>query len=576
MTSNSSLEWKHVFNSIKDSVIILDTNGIIRDCNKAFLKLVDKPKIRVIGSDCSKIIYDRTDKLENCPFLRSKRTKKRESITIEKGDKWFNVDVDPILDENKKVTGFVQFMSNITKRKKLQEALLNSEERYRSLSEATFQAIFISEKGVCIEQNSIAEKMFGYTLSDAIGRNGSEWIAPEYREIVINNMVSGYEKPYEVIALRKDGSIFPAEIQGKMIPYKGRTVRVTALRDITERKKAEKALRESEEKFRTLTENINVGIYRNTVGAKGKFIEANPAIVKMFGFKNKKEFLAHNVSELYLHPEERQKFNDEMFKSGFVKDEELQLKKKDGKHFWGSVSAVTIKDKNGHVQFYDGIIEDITEHKKAEEELRNSRERLKMLNKIIRHDISNDFIVIQSAINIFRRSSDTKMINEIESRVDKSLMTIDSYRKYESFIDLNQDLEELEITELFNGIIVEFPKIEFNIHGKCKVFADNALGSVFTNLISNSIKHGNSTKIDIKISSENNICKIKFMDNGTGISDKIKDKIFDEGFFHGQTGNTGIGLHIVRKTIERYRGSISVEENEPNGAVFIINLKMAL
>lgn len=66
------------------------------------------------------------------------------------------------------------------------------------------------------------------------------------------------------------------------------------------------------------------------------------------------------------------------------------------------------------------------------------------------------------------------------------------------------------------------------------------------------------------------------MDNGTGIPDKIKDKVFNEGFFHGQTGNTGIGLHIVRKTIERYGGSISVEDNEPSGTIFKINLKKAL
>ncbi|MCK4696113.1 MAG: PAS domain S-box protein, partial [Candidatus Cloacimonetes bacterium] len=139
---------------------------------------------------------------------------------------------------------------------------------------------------------------------------------------------------------------------------------------ITGRDLSEQALKESEEKFRTLTENINVGIYRNTVGAKGKFIEVNPAIVKMFGFKNKKEFLAYNVSELYLHSEERKKFSDKMLKKGFVKDEELLLKKKDGSPFVGSISAVTIKGNDGNVQFYDGIIEDITERKKVEEKLK--------------------------------------------------------------------------------------------------------------------------------------------------------------------------------------------------------------
>ena len=80
----------------------------------------------------------------------------------------------------------------------------------------------------------------------------------------------------------------------------------------------------------------------------------------------------------------------------------------------------------------------------------------------------------------------------------------------------------------------------------------------------------------MKISSEDNKCEIKFKDNGTGIPDKIKDKIFDEGFSNGKAGHTGIGLHIVRKTIEHYGGSISVENIKPNGAVFTVTLKKVL
>ena len=110
-----------------------------------------------------------------------------------------------------RVVSITAIARDITERKKMEEAIKESEERYRGLSEAAFEAIFISEKGVCLEQNSIAEKMFGYTLLEAIGRKGTEWIAPEDREIVMNNMLSGYEEPYEATALRKNGSTFPAE-----------------------------------------------------------------------------------------------------------------------------------------------------------------------------------------------------------------------------------------------------------------------------------------------------------------------------------------------------------------------------
>jgi len=131
---------------------------------------------------------------------------------------------------------------DISERKRLDEALEESREKYRALSEAAFEAIFISEQGVCIEQNKQAQLMFGYSDQEALGRYGTEWIAPEDRDLVMQNMLKGYEEPYEVAALRKDGTTFPALIHGKMMHYKGRGVRVTSLRDITERKRTEQEL----------------------------------------------------------------------------------------------------------------------------------------------------------------------------------------------------------------------------------------------------------------------------------------------------------------------------------------------
>ena len=269
-----------------------------------------------------------------------------------------------------------------TQRKQVEEP----EERLKALSEASFEAIFLSEKSICLDQNQTAKKMFGYTRDEAIGRHGTEWIVPKDHEQVKINMASGYEKPYEVTALKKDGDTFPAEIQARMTEYQGRSIRITALRNISDRKQAEEALSEIEGKYKSLTNNLNVGVYRNSVGSKGKFIEANPAIVKMFGYDSREEFLKIGVSDLYKDPLERKEFTFKIAKAGSIKNEILKLQKKDGTGFIGSISAVAVKNKKGDIKYFDGIIEDITERKWAEEALRESEEKFRSLAEN-QHDV---------------------------------------------------------------------------------------------------------------------------------------------------------------------------------------------
>lgn len=219
---------------------------------------------------------------------------------------------------------------------------------------------------------------------------------------------------------------------------------------------------------------------------------------------------------------------------------------------------------------------ELKKSKKNETELKMSRERLKILTKILRHDLTNDVVVINSAVNIFNRTSNQEMLTEIKNRSEKILERVDYYKKYELIIDSNGGLEPIEISELLFDLAAEFPKLEFDIVGSCQVFADYALRSVFINLIFNSILHGNSTKIEVLITSDKQHCKIQFCDNGKGIPNEIKKSIFDEGFSYGETGHTGVGLYIVKKTIEHYKGSIVIENDNPIGTMFTIKLNKVL
>ncbi|MFQ5639777.1 MAG: PAS domain-containing protein, partial [bacterium] len=173
-------------------------------------------------------------------------------------------------------------------------------------------------------------------------------------------------------------------------------VKALEIADAT-RKQIEEALRESENKYRTLTENIPVGIFRSTPGPRGSIIEVNSALVKMLGYKNKKEVVAKDVAQFYQNSQDRVKYSEKVTGEGFVQNQELYLKKKDGTPIIVSETAKAVKDSSGEVLYFDGVLEDITESKKAQEELLIHKTYFEKLfnsapEAIVLHD-TNDIVV---------------------------------------------------------------------------------------------------------------------------------------------------------------------------------------
>jgi PAS domain S-box-containing protein len=162
------------------------------------------------------------------------------------------------------------------------------------------------------------------------------------------------------------------------------------------RKNVEIALRESEEKYRTLTENVPVGIFRSTPGRRGKFLEVNRALVNILGYRSKKELFAKDVALVYQNPKDRLGFSKRISKKG-MHQEEMTLRKKDGTPIIVSMTAIAVKNDKGSVLYFDGIVEDITKRKRAEEELLLQKTYLEILfnsapESIVLHD-NNDCIV---------------------------------------------------------------------------------------------------------------------------------------------------------------------------------------
>jgi signal transduction histidine kinase/Tfp pilus assembly protein PilF len=210
---------------------------------------------------------------------------------------------------------------------------------------------------------------------------------------------------------------------------------------------------------------------------------------------------------------------------------------------------------------------------KKNEELNAHREHIKLINKILRHDLINNLAVIKSALNLYKNSNDKKVLEEASSKINKSIELINEMRRLESFISTLQELKFYEITEVLKGIIDNYTSIEFNIKGRGKVLADDTLNSVIDNIIGNAVIHGKTDKIDIQIKEQKDLCELRIADYGIGIPDKIKKKIFNEDFVYGKTGHTGLGLYIVKKAMESYGGSVYIEDNHPKGTVFVLEFR---
>ena len=247
----SEEKYRLIFEHSPLGLLSFDKKGIILACNDNFVKIIGSSKEVLIGLNMlhlpdKKLVSAVQKALDGNAGLYEDLY---HAVTSKKVS-YVRALFAPMGDDLGRVGGGVGIIEDVTARKLAEEEIEENKEKYRGLSEATFESIFISEKGRCIEQNLTAEKTFGYTHEEALGRYGTDWIAVEDRDKVLKNMLSGLEEPYEAMALRKDGTTFPCILQGRMMHYKGKEVRVTTLTDITDRKQAERSFLLSRERAR--------------------------------------------------------------------------------------------------------------------------------------------------------------------------------------------------------------------------------------------------------------------------------------------------------------------------------------
>ncbi|MBU0510157.1 MAG: GAF domain-containing protein, partial [Chloroflexi bacterium] len=286
-------------------------------------------------------------------------------------------------------------LKDITERVQAQESLQESEAHYRLLAENITDIIWTMDMNLRFTYVSPSvTRMLGYSVEEAMALTLEEVLPPASLEVVMKVFaeemaVEEMEQKdlsrslmMEVEYYCKDGSTICTEItvtglrdpDGRLVEALGVT------RDITERVRAEKALRESEEQYRGLFERVPVGLYRTTPG--GQILDANPVTVQMLGYPNQETLLAVNVVELFVNPDDRG------FEMGLLGDEEimssyeLRMRRRDGVVIWVRDTFRAVRDAQGQILSLEGSLEDITERVRAAEALRYRQLQLSILNQM--------------------------------------------------------------------------------------------------------------------------------------------------------------------------------------------------
>ncbi|MFA0823230.1 MAG: PAS domain S-box protein [Methanomethylovorans sp.] len=283
---------------------------------------------------------------------------------------WVCGEVRPWEAADGTIGGIIIFVEHVTERKEAEIALRESEERFKALHNASFGGIGLHDKGIILDCNLGLSEMTGYSHEELIGMDGLLLIAESCRDKVMANILVGYKESYEAMGRRKDGTEYPIRLEARNIPYKGKQIRVTEFRDITEQKRTEEALLEKTEELEAyFTSSLDLLCIANT---KGEFIRLNPEWERVLGYSID-ELEGRAFLDL-VHPEDLESTIEtvsKLDKQECIFNFVNRYRAKDGSYHWIEWRSVP----RGELIF--AAARDITERKLTEEKLEKERSLLK-------------------------------------------------------------------------------------------------------------------------------------------------------------------------------------------------------
>jgi PAS domain S-box-containing protein len=279
-----------------------------------------------------------------------------------------------------------------TKHPPEKDRIIRDEQHFKTLAEASFEGIALSERGMIVDCNDQLAEMLGYERIELVGKRVADLVAPQSRALVEEAHRSGRQDPYEHVAVRKDGTTIHVEVRARFMNILHREFRVAAIRDISERKHSEEALQNERNLLRTLIDNVPDLIYFKD--AEGRYILNNRAHLQSMGVARQEDVLGRTTFD--FHPRElAQQYHEDEERivatgTSLPGREELAFHKDTGEQRWHLTTKIPIKNGQGDVTGFVGISRDITEKRQLEtqrdqyvRELQEALDRVTMLSGLL-------------------------------------------------------------------------------------------------------------------------------------------------------------------------------------------------
>ena len=530
----------------------------------------------------------------------------RELPFVRKDGKQAYLDIrsQAIRNDEGKVIAFEGILRDITERKLMDEALRQSEHNYRVLFESTIDGMlaFDVETMKVLIANQAALRMLGFSrVEDIIGISPLDLIHPDDRDKVSNIIMGdefgkGLDEIHELRAVTKDGHQIWLSVMGTRIEYEGKMADLVSARDITERKQAEQALRESEEKFRSVAETASDAII--SLDSEGKIVFWNQAAEAIFGY-SAGEVMGKSLA--VIMPQRFQDIHEKAMKRVVSTGErrlagktvEVIALRKDGSEF--PMEFTVAGWKSGEQIYSTAIARDITERREMEQQLQLAG-RLAAVGELaagVAHELNNPLTAIQGFAQFItaRKDLDENMRKDLDTiyresqRAAKITQNLLSFaRRHEPekhLISINEAIEKtLELQahpmtvnniELAVELAPELPKTLADFH---------QMQQVFVNIMNNAEQamveaHGRG-RLVIKTQKFGNMIRISFADDGPGIPEENLKRIFDPFFTTKEVGKgTDLGLSICYGLVEAHGGRIYARNKLGQGATFVVELPIA-